>query len=327
MIIKRKEARKLTKEKLAELATRYANDFARKLGSDEQVTVKPGQVICDPKEAMQFFRQNLNFFVYLESRRKIRNGSAFFNKILDTVYTPIVELYPYAKFKVSIIKGDEKNLEDYVAIDGFFSELGHLVGRMLFGEKTLKSAGLGEALDLMSTLNGINFNVDRMWRKKKGCNPRKKIKENLTRTSIRIKKDLVRLFDAMLFGGDAAAIHVLGELGFETKEMKAYLETRKDDYIYQRHYDGYKIMFQALKDNDLKTACKRLGEVLARKDVNNTIDALRALDMEEREIGKYRHFLTCDTVRRARNVGWPLVAYAFAASEKVKGFVEYLRKS
>ncbi len=178
MIITKKFAEEITKEKLAELATRYANGFAQKLGAERRIKIPPDEVVydcCDAEHVLltrlelrmqwQDQRQPDLKAVYDDIKKRIRQREGFV--YTGVAYIPITALAEEdreilselaqdtaAGFVQRLIGSFKDKRRQYFSIPSFASEVAHLATPKLYGAKC---DGLDETMDIFSQLYEITF--------------------------------------------------------------------------------------------------------------------------------------------------------------------------
>lgn len=335
MIITKEFAEKLDKKTLAELATKYCNEVAEKLGNDKRIEITPQELIYDLKEAETYFCQNFikpkrsdsefDHICYKRTKKNIKKSALCMDGI---AYTPLVRLSKEERDLVLRILGNKpKNPlrrpidylfrgEPYLSLRGFGSEMGHLVGDKLYGQKAY-SGGLGELLDYLSILYEISFNIRTICKSAdKNCLDQGQLEKELIDKNItQIRRD-IEIYEALLFEGETSAkqklikqiAHIIETFPFKreisAKQKKLInqaalgitkliagklLNFFKEQYIYAPHFDGAKLFIEIFdRDNcDLDRTYKKVGCLLSNPDVLKAADVLRELGFFNNQVLRY----------------------------------------
>lgn len=307
MLITRKEAAGLTKEKLAEMAIRYANDFARKLGSDKQMKVKASQVFYDQQETLGFFSTSLiekildpsikdiekvkSVLLFEVLGTQIKEGIGFFNTNFEkpVLYTPLGE-----PDEDNCRRLFGKNPNEYLVLNHFGAEVGHFVGYTLYGGKVTGTT-LSEVIDALSHLYEISVDIAKI-------GAPKVLEKQLANITIQELKEFVAFYDYFLLGGEEANAELAG-LPFSENAISA-IEKMKENYVNTYHYDGAKLFLEAYKaeNNNLENVYGRIGKILAMSHVNTALDALKELGWSDEKLDKYKDVLVEDFAKRKLNL-------------------------
>lgn len=299
MIITKQEAKELNKDKLADMATKYVNELAEKLGSDKKIIINPNEIIYRREEAEHVFTDSYLMMKVQEKQPFVCNNIA---------YTPLSHVSLMEKVLIFRVIGHDNR--KYATLRGFGAEMGHVTGKKLYGNKN--DAGLGEALDCLSQLHEISTDVKTL------CNS-ESISHNNELENVLVCETLVEarekleIYEKLLFEGEYSAIEQLSKIC--RSEAKNMLEEIKHDYITTMHFEGLKLLI-SLYDNrnlDINQTYKKAGEILSNPKVNTTLDALTRLYNPEvdttfgrlkwvlspnKEVSKYKSVFTNYTTTR-----------------------------
>ena len=230
MIITREFAETLDRKKLAELATEYANKFARKLGNPSEIAITPDEVVFDPEEAKRIFYEVLIKICqssdlvapdgrlkglpphHLELLKTALNGS--YAQIVREIETPTGFVKGgIAYIPICGLSDDEKNLlaimqrksrktiagYSYASLYCLEAEIGHIVGERLYGEKAKQ--GLGETIDTFSHRFRISVNVRNLGRMYGISDADLIILENeLLEPDIEDMRGITKIYKSLFFG-------------------------------------------------------------------------------------------------------------------------------
>lgn len=281
MIITKEFAEKMNKETLAELATKYCNELAEKLGSDKKIEVKPGEAVFNPKEAkamlpILLWQHGSDKFDFYLAEKQIKNARAFF--VEGMAFTPLTCLSETDTSVFSKASGMDngeifKKLEDsHITIRGFGAEMGHLVSSKLYENRTLKT-GLDEALDILSNIHEISYDA-KMLCKAAGIDD-EGIENKMVEEKVKLAEEKLIIYELLLFKGDEAAKRHLISQGRTCEEAEKSLSYFKSDYVMTRHFEGIKIFLDAYNHErkSLERTFKKLGELSATK-CYDTLDVL-----------------------------------------------------
>ncbi|MBM3200184.1 hypothetical protein FJZ53_04555 [Candidatus Woesearchaeota archaeon] len=303
MIITKEFAEKLDKETLAELATKYCNELAEKLGGDKKIKIHPGEVICKKEEAEQIFTD-------LYMRTSVQKERAFIHD--NTAYTPLID--PSLEEQVFIFRLTGHDSRKYACLRGFGAEMGHFIARKVYGKYDI---GLGEAFDYVSHLYEISTDVKTVCRSE-GISDREGLENVLIYESMVNARTRLDAYETLLFDGEDSAIKKLSKIcQSEAKNMLAALEL---DYMTTMHFEGLKLAI-AVYDNeneDIDRTYKKIGGLLSNPKVNNVLDALRRLynpkldttfgHLKEllspnRSLSKYKDVFNCSPFKKMLRLG------------------------
>lgn len=330
MIISRQFAKEVNKAKLAELATGYADEFADKLGAKTRIEIKPEEIIYDPVEAEAFFlkkfkpnRKNSNWAKkfakarYNDRKMDIREKEPFVDD--GVAYTPISELSKNDVDLVSRVFREEekpesltahlweklsKNKSDYVSLNGFGAEIGHLVGKKLYGGRI--QGGIGETFDFLSTLYELSLDIRILCGSEENQADTSLLEAELVDELIDAGRLVTELYETLLFKGEASAEKKLIEIGSckDRREAKERLALFKINYITTTHFDGFKLFLEIYdRENcDLGKTYTKLGEILSVQGVMTVEDTLRELGFSERKLSRYKGAFGADMMERAKRI-------------------------
>lgn len=314
MIVSRRFAKELNKDRLAELAIKYANEFAEKLESDKKIKISPQELIYNQKEAEAFFLprefrlnsypKEMRVLVELKYgwiRRNIKEKSAFiFN---DVAYIPLSKVSEDKRILISKIIGKKYKLKNliysllynfemtspYLSLNGFGAEIGHLVGSKLYGQKA--EGGIGEALDLLSSLYEISFDTKTLCESiDENYNNLNQFEKELINEEIAYGRRIVKIFDALLFEGETSAKQKLIEEGVEKDRIKKQIQVFKNSYVRNNHFDGYKLFFEVYESENcnLDNTYKKLGHLLSNSRINTIEDVLIEIGVHDDRLKEYK---------------------------------------
>lgn len=331
MIISRQFVDDINKDKLAELATQYGNEFVNKLGNQTRVKILPQQLIYDPLEAKRFFLSKLepdekdpkivrrfSKVLYKEVKEDINRGKGL---VRDQVaYIPIKELTEEERRLVSRIASEKNVIKNsiryffdwllrkklpFVSLGGFGAELGHLIGWQLYGQKV--SNGFDETIDIFSQLFESSYDI-RTICESFSKNPAQfdhLEKEQINRITSGFRDNLI-LYETFLFEGKAATEQKLIEIGVceDKSEVKLGLYVVKRRYVTTRHFEGIKLFFEIYNGENcnLDDAYKKLNYILCNPKVRTIVDALRELGYSDTQLIKYKDVFGRDMIEKAKRI-------------------------
>ncbi len=262
MYLSKKVAKELNPEIVAELATEYCNSFVRALGSYKSIAVEPGRICTSLDELRNAYKEKRGRNELSDNiKETILNFGAFYDR--DIIYTPLVKV------------------GKLWSLDGFYNEMGHLVGHELYGPKMDNYHGLGEALDHASSLYGLFYD----------CRKRKvKLEqiERLIENRIEFYRDIDKVNDVYMLYGQRPAEKLVKKY-FDDKDI----ETFRTDFLKARHYEGLKIFLTAYDkaNGNLERTLWLLHKTMINPDVRDPYDALRYLGWDKDKLERYKPFL------------------------------------
>ena len=307
MIITKQAAKELNKDKLADMATKYANELVQKLGNNTKVEILPQEIIYDRLEAHQFFIKKYAH----ESPQKLINVLGFIQDASPFVeegvaYTPLSSLsrndhYAFSKLMADYTEGEEiKN--KCMSISGFGAETAHLVGHKLYGQKTIK-CGLGETMDIVSQIyeDSINLKTIDGLADKKHDNLGQ-LEKDMLNTKIEIIRKEISVYEELLFKGEDSAEKLVKKIRPELDHdmAKKMLEKYKVQYVSTSHFDGLKIFLEIYdkEHGNMEKTYKTLGQLLADPKVNNIKDVLEKLGYSGKQLKKYKEVFPTNVYKR-----------------------------
>ena len=313
MIIKRKEAWKLDGIKLAELASEYATSFAKKLGYEKEITVRPGRVLHDPKEALDSICRRISPSIYPPNmidwmiekndikRAKINNYEPFF--VDGIAYTPLALLGPEER---ELILEAAANTSHYLLLKGFGPEMGHLVGEILYDERL--TSGLSETLDLLSGFHELEVDVATLNLSKRIIAEKAaEYIENLRGRVDSLEKMMGLEKDEKKISPSAKEDMIEGLTQHMTDQMlKPQIGDMKKDYVQTKHYGGMKLFIEVYDHCglDLERTFLHIGKMFSNPEVRAIDDALRELGWSEEKLAKYMPRFDSNIYNRARLVNY-----------------------
>ena len=262
MIITKEFAEKLDKETLAELATKYCNELAEKLGSDKKIKISPEEIICKKDKAEQVFTDDY-------TKALVQQGLAFVHN--NIAYTPLVS--PSLEEQVFIFEVAGHDSKKYSHLQGFGAEMGHFTAKKLYRKFDF---GLGEALDYVSQLHETSTDFKTIC-ESEGISGKDGLEELLICKKLADAKEKLDAYESLLFKGEDDAIKKLSKIcQSEAKNMLAVL---KWDYLTTAHFEGIKlaVLVYDNEDTNIGKAYEKMGELMSNPKVNNVLDALRRL--------------------------------------------------
>ncbi len=297
MIITKQAAEELNKDKLADMAAKYANELVRKLGNDTKIEILPQDIIYDKLEAHQFFTKKYAH----ESLQKLINILGFIEDESPFVeegiaYMPLSSMLRNDWCVISKLAKDNAQADEIknkcMSINGFGAETAHLVGHKLYGPKTIK-CGLGETLDLVSQIyeDSINLKTIDGLADKKHDNLGQLEKDVLNIKIDSIRKE-ISIYEELLFKGEDSAKELVKKIRPELDDSMAQkmMNMYKVKYLSTTHFDGFKIFLEIYdkEHGDMEKTYKILGRLLADPKVNNIKDALEKLGYSGKKLKKYK---------------------------------------
>ncbi len=307
MIITKQAAEELDKDKLADMATKYANELVQKLGNYSKVEIRPQELIYDQLDAKEFFTKKYAH----ESPQKLINvlgfiedGSPFVEE--GIVYTPLSSLSREDCYMTSKIATDKTQADKVknkcVSINGFGAEIAHLVGHKLYGTKTIK-CGLGETLDLVSQIYEDSIDQKTL----EGLTDEKhnnlsQLENDLLNTKIGSIRKEISVYEELLFKGEDSAEKLVKKIRPELDDnmAKKMLNRYKVQYISTTHFDGFKIFLEIYdkEHGDMEKTYKTLGQLLADPKINNIKDVLEKLGYSGKKLKKYKEVFPTNAYKR-----------------------------
>lgn len=308
MIITREYAKNLSKQTLADLASQHATEFAHLLGHEGDVDIKPEEIIYDKNEARAHFLEDRAYkdflgldrkaakFFYKKKKSWVRKGSAFVEN--GVAFIPLSRLSEKEENLVKMLQPKKDfnwystlpsffKKRDYMSLQGFGAEIGHLTGDKIYSGKTKEN--LGEALDVASQLLELSKDITFLGDQ---CPP-----ENLDSFSKELCDELLSgyrvdytLCETLLLEGKAAALMKMTELGpYSLTVLDIALSTLQIDYITTTHYDGKKLFLEVHDsvEGDFDKTYKKLGSILSNPNVDSMESALKELGYSAEELSKY----------------------------------------
>lgn len=303
MIITKQAAKELNKDKLAGMATQYANELAENLGSNAKVEILPQEVIYDSLEAKEFFTKSKSIGIL----NLIEEVCPFVEE--GVAYIPLSDLSQENERMISKVIPDNAKTSQLknmcMSLEGFGAEIAHLVGHKLYGPKTI--SGLGEALDIVS--HQIYEDLIDMKIISELADEKKNLSE-LEKEVISTKIDLIRkeisVYEELLFKGEDSAKRIVKKVRPKLDDyiIKILIEDYKRYYISTAHFDGYKVFLEIYnKENgNIKNVCKTLGRLLADPEVNLVEDALKKLGYSNTDLEKYSGTFSTKPSLRAKRL-------------------------
>ena len=326
MIIDKAAARGMDKDKLSEMASDYATEFSRLLGHKEKIIIKPEQVIFDKKEAKSFFLKKFysksfskEFRKLAKLRRKelkndINEESAF---VFDNVaYIPL-----------SYLDADERSLlrklginrrllplleefydmffreKKYFSLNGFGSEIAHLVGDALYPKETSKH--LGESLDMASQILENSKDVRFLYEiSDKKSDLEALMKEELDEYISHHRRELDICESWLLDGAETARKKIMDEMPAGKLLANTMLSVIYSNFIFSKHYEGRKLFIELFDSvgGDLRQTYKRLGEILSNGNVRDMYAALKELGYSDEKLSKYEGIFGKNILEKLRYV-------------------------
>lgn len=298
MILERTVAESLNEEKMTEMATQYANGFVRALEADKKLVVQPGQVLWTPRQARSFLAKQKSSFLKDHSRKRLAENGPFIHE--QTIYTPLVEMgkevNTNSKRIIDAVLGEKtrwrKCLEalrmarsDYVCLNGFGAEMGHLVGDQLYQDKDV---GLHELMDVSSqlyeSLKDTRYVCSVAGKECTSELDDKTSVELLARFSLDVK-----LYDAFIRDVDLEKfLKLMSEYRIKNK-LKDIFFKLTEEYIRSGHYEGLTMFF---KISEVLSADSNIfpfvHSIMSNPEVKTTFDALRLMGVSGKELEKYR---------------------------------------
>ncbi|MDP2906439.1 MAG: hypothetical protein Q8O03_00715 [Nanoarchaeota archaeon] len=307
MIITKQAAKELNKDKLADMATKYANELVQKLGNNTKVEILPQDIIYDRLEAHQFFTKKYAH----ESPQKLINVLGFIQDASPFVeegvaYTPLSSLSRNDYHAISKLAADNTQADQIknqcMSIKGFGAETAHLVGHKLYGPKTIK-CGLGETMDIVSQIyeDSINLKtIDRLADKKH--DNLSQLEKEILSTKIEIIRKEITVYEEILFKGEDSAEKLVKKIRpeLDDKMAKKMLEKYKVQYVSTSHFDGLKIFLEIYdkEHGNMEKTYKTLGQLLADPKINNIKDVLEKLGYSGKKLKKYKEVFQTNTYKR-----------------------------
>jgi hypothetical protein len=325
MIIASESRKGMNKKTLADLASDYATEFAHLLGHNGDITVGEKEVIFDKTEAREVFLKKFEPKTYSKSlkriariryqdlKTKINNGLAF---VQDGVaYIPITDLTEEERGLVSCLRPDEatkigffrrmilNESEAYCSLNGFGSEIGHLVGNRIYQGRVHN--GLGESLDIASQLLELSKNVQLLTRTATKVDEPNSILSRYIEDYVSKRREEIELYEDLLFDGKDAAKQKALEIGLcKPNNVDFAVALLRKQYAMSTHYDGT-LLFLGIFDSvgrDLRRTYTRLGEILANPSVMNIETALKELGYSPDKLLRYNGIFGKDIFERAKRV-------------------------
>lgn len=307
MIITKQAAEKLNRDKLADMATKYANELAQKLGNNAKVEILPQDIIYDRLEAHEFFTKKyakespqklINFLGFIEDE------NPFFEE--GIAYMPLTSMLRNDYNTISKLVADNTQADEIknkcMSIRGFGAETAHLVGHKLYGLKTAK-CGIGETLDLVSQMyeDSINLKtIDRLADKKH--DNLVQLENEIINTKIGFIRKEISVYEELLFKGEDSAEKTVKKIRPELDDdmAKKLLNKYKVQYISTLHFDGFKIFLEIYdkEHGDMEKTYKTLGQLLADPKINNTKDVLEKLGYSGKKLKKYKEVFPTNVYKR-----------------------------
>ena len=314
MIITKQLARDMNKTTLATLASDYATEFAHLLGHVGDVRIEPEELVYEKKEALNLFLKKFqpkSFSRPMKKSAKVRYNyekeqiNQKIARVQDGIaFIPLSDLSRREIELVEKIKPNQPKKHDlcsklvgllfginadYASLNGFGSEIAHLTGHRIY--PTGAPNGLGEALDIFSTILELRKNVKFLYgQKDKEDDSEAIIAEELKRDIAENRKEVV-LYEALLFQGDEAAKQKIVELGlFKSRDLDFVLHLLKREYLMSNHYDGSKLFVEIIDsvNGDLNQAYRKLGRILTNPLVTDMDCALTEIGYTPEALSKYR---------------------------------------
>lgn len=309
MIIPKDLIGSANKEKLVYLANLYSSKFVNKLGLDIEIKINPEELIFDKKEAKKIIKSKkfpkiINQYFMMN----VNDRSAF---VYDGIaFIPISNLSIKEKGLISLIQNDSTNklfnflnalirYNDYYSLDGFYSEIGHLIEKRLFCDREY-AGGLGEAMDMASCLYGGSLDLQllgQIYNKNEAFISI--LKSKLSNIFIKDLKERNELLEIILFNNKKEAKKRLSKkFGIDTNDILRWLTK---DYILTKHFDGIKL-FTEIYDStsqDLDKTYLKLGILLSDPEVVNVKSALSKLN-SNLDLSKYDGILDTDIFQRLK---------------------------
>ncbi|MEI7719203.1 MAG: hypothetical protein WCI72_05025 [archaeon] len=313
MIITREAAEKMNKETLAELASKYASEFAHRLGHNGDVVIKPAEVVFDKRDARNQLLATYNPRKYPKSLREfakfkydglkkdIDESSPF---VLGGVaFIPIKPLNDDARDLIEMVSPQSvreigfferlinrvcPSKEDYALLYGFGGEVGHITGHKIY--KNEAKGGLGEALDIGSSLFELLNDVRFIGEQTKSSKDLDAVFRELYLDNLSFNRQAVSFVETMLFGGvEAMQQQIVAVKKYDKRQATLASLMFKRDYILTSHYDGAKLFLEVYDSvgGNLDKTYLQLGSILAHPKVTNIETALAEVGYSPERLSKY----------------------------------------
>jgi hypothetical protein len=325
MIITSESRKEINKKTMADLASNYATEFAHLLGYERDIRITQEKVISEKGEAREIFLKKFQpktyskplkriaRIRYQDLKTKINNGLAFFQD--GVAYIPITALTEEERGLVSCLRPDEatkigffdrmllNKSEAYCSLNGFGSEIGHIVGDRIYQGRVHN--GLGESLDIASQLLELSKNVQLLTQTTIKVGD---LNETLTKhleDYISKRREEIEIYETLLFEGDTIAKQKALQTGLcSPRNADFVVALLKKQYVMSTHYDGT-ILFIGVFDSmgrDLGKTYRRLGEILANPAVTNMETALCELGYSFERLEMYKGVFGKDIFERAKRI-------------------------
>jgi hypothetical protein len=306
MIITRETAKRMTKKTLSELASEYATEFAHLLGHTGDIIISPEEVIFDKNEAKEVFLKKYDPKTFSMEETKeiakimqrntmhkinqnnafVQNGIAYIpiTNIDENQYKIIQQFQPSNKFIDRVREMFLLGHKNYVLLYGFGSEIAHLTGDKIFQNRV--SNGLGEALDMSSSLLEISKDVRTIAKEKESLS----IQYDMIEEKINENRYFLMLFDALIFEKDEKVKQIIEkDINSNPNRTDYIFNNIKRDYQMTSHFEGIKLYLEILDstERNLNETNLKLGEILAKPHVDSIESAFLEFGYTPQQLAKY----------------------------------------
>jgi hypothetical protein len=316
MIITLEEAANMTKSHFVDIASEYATNFARHLGSDMPIRINEDEIVYDLEEAKRVFLKKYEHIglsnevtkifrkLYNLKLQELKEGLPFFEK--GVTFIPIKKLADEEEELVRLVENPNKKLNvlklylkrisgsysKYRSLFGLGAELAHLTGEKLYSDRI---RNLGEALDISSTILEIKTDVRFLIENSNPQADLEKITEIAVQDQIDTRREELSLYETMILHDENQAREKIKSTllkkgrKFNNWDLDFILRRLKADYISTGHYEGMKLFLEILDSTggNLDQTNKRLGQIMANPQVKDMPSALRQLGYSDERLQRY----------------------------------------